>query len=351
MILAGESIISLMMRALSNPKTNIICNRFVVKLIIDSCLSRFMGLMMLRCFCWRISTYKNICPTINLIKQRSFNLENLHMKRTVNIVGTGFNQTKALNVSTISCFILSGGDAIIIKHGGARVSSRCGSADMILKLQSNAQYSLKKTQLSILENGVGVVEAGTSIGFLEHLRCQRKKLNLPSFLNLVVATTNITNAQHYVLGCSNRQLLITQLLAASFSGVQSSIVLGGRDGMDKLSPKTITPAFFYRNYKFSKTELCPEFLGTPIFWAPEVRTKERGDFLLRFLEVISGSTQWAAQSLTSHSGLALSKGAKDLVRAVEETCTRIFEGETFRRVAMFIRLNQCRPVFTKLCRA
>ena len=349
MILIGESITLFVLRTLSNLRTSVVCKRFVVKLIIDGCFSKLVGMVMLRCFCYKLLSTKNVVSAVSMTKRRSLNLENLHWEGTMNIVGTGFNQSKQINISTISCFMTSNNDVVIVKHGGARVSSRCGSADMILKLQCSNQYDLRKVHLSALESGIGVMAAGASVGFLERLRHQREKLNLPSLLNLVFTVINLTNARHYVLGSSICRLATTQLLAAGSSGVCSALVLCGQDRTDKFSIRTLTKVLSYKNSRFYKARMCPELLGTLVGWEQETVEKEGEAFLARFLNVINCSTHPAAQAVISHSGIIPSNGATAIVSNIEKVCTRVFEGEAFRRVAMFLRLNQCLPLRTRPC--
>lgn len=69
--------------------------------------------------------------------------------------GTGGDRSGTFNISTVTAFVLAGGDIAIAKHGNRSVSSKCGSADVLEALGINIALSPEKVTKCIEEIGIG----------------------------------------------------------------------------------------------------------------------------------------------------------------------------------------------------
>ena len=79
--------------------------------------------------------------------------------RMIDMCGTGGDAVKTPNVSTMSSFVAAGAGAIVAKHGGRSVTSKCGSADVLEKLGFNLAMEPSRVKDSIEQIGIGFMFA------------------------------------------------------------------------------------------------------------------------------------------------------------------------------------------------
>ncbi|CAM5236628.1 Anthranilate phosphoribosyltransferase OS=Streptomyces sp. ACT-1 OX=1609288 GN=trpD PE=3 SV=1 [Streptomyces griseus subsp. griseus] len=64
--------------------------------------------------------------------------------RTVDIVGTGGDLAKTVNISTMSAIVIAGTGAKVVKHGNRAASSASGSSDVLEKLGVNLELTPRR---------------------------------------------------------------------------------------------------------------------------------------------------------------------------------------------------------------
>lgn len=74
--------------------------------------------------------------------------------RTVDIVGTGGDGAKTVNISTMSSLVVAGTGAKVVKHGNRAASSASGSSDVLEKLGVNLDLTPKRVAEVAEEAGI-----------------------------------------------------------------------------------------------------------------------------------------------------------------------------------------------------
>jgi len=153
----------------------------------------------------------------------------------VDTCGTGGSGTKAFNVSTTVAFVAAGCGLKVAKHGNRRVSSLCGSADVLETLGVNLETGPEVVARSIREIGIGFLYAPLFHGAMKHAVAPRQEIGIRTIFNLLGPLSNPANATAQVLGVYDPALTGTLAKVLRNLGTKRAFVVCGMDGLDEIT--------------------------------------------------------------------------------------------------------------------
>lgn len=156
----------------------------------------------------------------------------------VDIVGTGGSprrRERALNVSTMACFVAAGAGATVCKHGNVKASSTSGSFDLLGAL--GVHYDLDSHRISevVREVGVGFCFARAFHPAMRHAGPVRSELGIPTVFNVLGPLSHPGRVTRQVLGVADPRLLDLVAGVLATRGATHSLVVHGADQLDELS--------------------------------------------------------------------------------------------------------------------
>src|SRR5258707_12232294 len=77
----------------------------------------------------------------------------------IDVCGTGGDGLDFFNVSTTAMFVVAAGGAVVVKHGNRRVTSSCGSADVLEQLGIAIDLAPEQLSEILKRHGLGFVFA------------------------------------------------------------------------------------------------------------------------------------------------------------------------------------------------
>ncbi len=155
-------------------------------------------------------------------------------KKVLDIVGTGGDGARTVNISTGSAILAAACGVAIAKHGNVAVTSLAGSADVLKALGVKIDLAPEKISAGIDALGIGFCFAPNFHPILRELRTLRQQLNVPTSFNLLGPLLNPTNPQHLLMGIYDAGLLSIMGEALQKTGTKRSMVVHG-NGIDELS--------------------------------------------------------------------------------------------------------------------
>ena len=94
----------------------------------------------------------------------------------IDVCGTGGAGLNLFNVSTTIMFVLAAGGAVVVKHGNRRVTSLCGSADVLEQLGIAIDLTPEQLSESLKRHGLGFIFARTYHPAFRALAAMRERL-------------------------------------------------------------------------------------------------------------------------------------------------------------------------------
>ncbi|MGN1281515.1 MAG: anthranilate phosphoribosyltransferase [Succinivibrio sp.] len=150
------------------------------------------------------------------------------------IVGTGGDKLKTINISTISGIICATLGLHVAKHGNTAVSSKTGASDVLTALGYNVRTSQENTRKCLEDEGFAFFFAQVYHTGMKYAAPVRKALGTSTIFNILGPLTNPARVNYELLGCYDVNLLKTMAQALKLTGVQRGMVING-NGMDEIS--------------------------------------------------------------------------------------------------------------------
>lgn len=172
--------------------------------------------------------------------------------------GTGGDEQRTLNVSTLSALVACAAGARVAKHGNRSVSSVCGSADLLEMLGVQIDLPPEKVLRSIEETGFGFFFAPRFHPATRYAMPARKKIKGKTIFNVLGPLTNPANASRQLLGVYDKRLTLVLAQVLLKLGVQRAMVVHGEDGLDEISLSASTDVAEIKEGVITQYRVRPE---------------------------------------------------------------------------------------------
>ena len=179
----------------------------------------------------------------------------------VDTCGTGGDGRGTFNVSTVSAFVAAGAGCRVAKHGNRRVSSRCGSADLLEALGVRIDLPPSEAARQLQTVGVTFLFAPQYHPALKNLEPIRRQLGFRTIFNLAGPLANPAGVKRQVIGVFDRSFLRPLANVLLRLGAEHVLVVHGDDGSDEITTLGVTYACELRSGAIREFDITPEELG------------------------------------------------------------------------------------------
>ncbi|MEU3572050.1 anthranilate phosphoribosyltransferase [Kitasatospora sp. NPDC036755] len=178
----------------------------------------------------------------------------------VDIVGTGGDRAKTVNISTMSAIVAAAAGAKVVKHGNRSASSTSGSSDVLEKLGVALDISSRRVAEVAEEVGLTFCFAAKFHPSMRHAATARRDLGVPTSFNILGPLTNPAKVTAHAIGCFDTRLsgLIAGVLAERGA---TALVFRGDDGLDELTITTTSQVWMVRDGVVTETTFDPRDVG------------------------------------------------------------------------------------------
>ncbi len=183
--------------------------------------------------------------------------------RLADLVGTGGDGAKTVNISTIGAIIAAAAGAKVAKHGNRAATSACGSADVLEALGVVIDLPPRRTEQVAEETGIVFLFAPLYHPALRYAAGPRRELGVPTVFNFLGPVANPARPQALAVGVASERMcaVIAGVLAGRGC---SALVFRGDDGLDELTTTTTSKVWVVQpgaEPRISQTVLDPAEVG------------------------------------------------------------------------------------------
>ncbi len=178
----------------------------------------------------------------------------------VDLVGTGGDGAKTVNISTMGTIVAAAAGARMVKHGNRAASSACGAADVLEALGIAIDLPPAATEQLVAEIGAGFLFAPLYHPAFRHTAVPRRELGVPTAFNFLGPLTNPARPAALAVGVADPRMapILAGVLAARGC---SALVFHGEDGLDELTTTAPSMVWVVHDEAVSQARLDPADLG------------------------------------------------------------------------------------------
>lgn len=227
----------------------------------------------------------------NILKySQTFNDES----EMIDIVGTGGDGFKSINVSTTTAFILGALGVKVAKHGNRAISSASGSSDVLSALKIPAFDSIAKQVKVLDEQGLTFFHAPFFHSLVGKVKEVRAKLGVRTVFNVLGPLLHPNLSLKYQL-MGNYHAPVHRLLIEVLRnlGRKHALVVRGNDGMDEISICDETSIYELKDGQIFNYTISPEQFGFKRAFHSEIVGGDAKQNAKILLDTLSGKQKGA----------------------------------------------------------
>lgn len=236
----------------------------------------------------------------------------------VDTCGTGGDNLKTANLSTIAALVAAGAGVPVAKHGNRSITSACGSADLLEALGVAVDVEPAVVERCLAESNFGFMFAPRFHPAMKAVAPIRKEMGVPTIFNLLGPLTNPAGVRHQVVGVADAAKMEMYAQALQALGGIRALVVRGQDGQDELSTTGPTDVVEFNTkidpQRTARYTLVPETFGIRRAQLEQIRggtVAENARIALNVLEGKAGAVREAVL-LNAAAALYVAGAAGDI---------------------------------------
>lgn len=191
----------------------------------------------------------------------------------VDIVGTGGDRLRSVNISTMAALVAAGAGAKVVKHGNRASSSKSGSADCLEALGVQLDMPLEMVASCAENVGITFCFAQTFHPSMKYAAGTRKQLGVATAFNFLGPITNPARVKASAIGVADRDL--APMMAGVFRDRgDRALVFRGEDGLDELTVTGTSEIWEVRDGQVTEHILNPADLGMALATVEDLRGQD-----------------------------------------------------------------------------
>ncbi|NUL60832.1 anthranilate phosphoribosyltransferase [Brevibacterium luteolum] len=180
----------------------------------------------------------------------------------VDIVGTGGDRAKTVNISSTASFVIAATGQRVVKHGNRATSSASGSADVLETLGLVLDLTPEQSRQLADDVGMAFCFANVYHPAMRFIAPVRRAIKVPSAFNILGPLTNPARTRATAVGVASREMapLVAGVLARRGD---SAVVFRSQDGLDELSNTAVNDVWEVRDGSITHSGFDACSLGFP----------------------------------------------------------------------------------------
>lgn len=247
--------------------------------------------------------------------------------RVLDIVGTGGDRAKTVNISSMSAVTAAGAGVPVVKHGNRAASSDSGTADVFEVLQIRLDVPVEAVPVVLERVGITFCFAPLFHVGLRFAGPPRREIGIATPFNVLGPLVNPARPAASAVGCSD--LRMAPLMAQVFADRgDDAFVFRGEDGLDEITTTATTRVWTVSGGAVSEDVLDPRDLGIELSAPEALRGGDPTYNADVFRRVLDGEVSPVRDAVLLNAGAALAAHAADDAPLLERLAVGVERART-----------------------
>jgi len=256
-------------------------------------------------------------------------------KDTLEIVGTGGDNSQSFNISTTSAMVIAAAGIKVAKHGNRAASSKSGAADCLEALGINIDMSPEKCVSMLDSVGFCFFFAQKYHTSMKYVGAIRRELGFRTVFNILGPLTNPAKPSMQILGVYDEYLITPLASVLAELGVKKGMIVYGQEKLDEISACGPTTICEINDGWYKQYVIRPEDFGLTVGQKDDLKggTAEENAQITR--DILSGKEQGSKRNaVLLNAGAAIYVGGKaaTFAEGVKEAARLIDEGIAYKKL-------------------
>jgi len=283
---------------------------------------------------------KEITAAANVMKDKSLTFD-IGDGDHIDTCGTGGSGLHTFNCSTASAFVAAAGGASVTKHGNKAVSSKSGSADLLIAAGADIVHEREK--LETIFNRVGFVFLFAPLHHqsMKYVMPARQKIGKKTLFNLLGPHTNPCGAKRQILGVYEKNLVKSFASVAKNLSMDHVLIVHGFDGLDEITITDSTYVAELKDNSITEYQISPKDFGLNLGKLSEISAQSPDDSLQLIREAFSGDQSAVQDMIALNAGAALylARVVNSIADGVELSFELMNNGMAADKLASYVRVS------------
>ena len=259
----------------------------------------------------------------------------------IDIVGTGGDSSGSFNISTCAAFVAAGAGLNVAKHGNRGLSSRSGSADVLLALGVKLDVPPDKIAACIRDARIGFMFAPQFHTAMKHVGPTRVELGTRTIFNLVGPLANPAGVKKQVTGVFSRAWVEPLAHVLKTLGSEACWICHGEGGMDEIVPTGTTWVSELKDGEVRSFTITPEDAGLTRSNIEDLKGGDASENAMALAEVLRGKPGAFADAaiMTAGAALLVANKVPDFKTGVSQAKEAIASGAALKTLNTLIEVS------------
>ena len=272
-----------------------------------------------------------IAAGVYVLREKSLRV---NVENAIDTCGTGGDGKNTLNISTASALLLASMGIKVAKHGNKAVSSKCGSGDVLEKLNININLDAKSVEDNINKFNFGFMFAPNFHSAMKYVGPVRKKIGKRTIFNMIGPLSSPALVKKQVVGVFDKKLLKIFANALNNLEIEFAWIVNSKDGLDEISPYAQTNITQLKDKKISEIIIDPKKLNVNADKFENLIGDDAKFNAEKMLNIFEGEDNDFSKAvcLNASAGLVVNETHRDFADAYNHAREHILSGKTIKHL-------------------